>query len=465
MSAVHDPFRPHASYSAREIWLNDPNGLVHIDGQWHMFYQANPWGLTHGNMSWGHAISDNLLDWQELPIAIACEDDEQIYSGSIVYDRDNTSGLGKPGDDGPLLAFYTSAYSADHGTYPSIQAQSIAVSHDRGMTWEKYTHNPILNRESTDFRDPKVLRWTNPTTGQSMWVMVAVEAVRQEVLIYSSPDLLSWQWQSTFTIDPAPGGLWECPDLVPLTTDTGQDIWALIISVNPGGIAGGSGTFYVLGDFDGQEFHPHPSEDLTRPRWLDYGPDFYAVTSFHNAPDNRKICVGWQNNWDYAQLTPTGTWRSSLSVPRELSIALSPEGCPALVQSLVATPQDLHARGVTTLDVQLSTNGDAPATFAVVAPDSTRDNATWPPAQPHLLFTVDPVSGCLVIDRSASGDTAWASDFVRPITVPLGTGPDHRIRLIIDACIVTAIAHDGHSWATVQVFAPQALTEVIYPPA
>lgn len=255
-----EPYRPAYHYTPERNWMNDPNGLVYHDGVYHLYYQHNPQAPVWGNMSWGHATSPDLVHWVEQPLAIAQTFNDQgqaiedIFSGSIVVDTENTSGLGTA-DNPPLVAHYTSAYTGAHPTHPGIQAQSVAYSLDGGYTWEKYEGNPVLDRGSANFRDPKVFRYTSPETGESYWVMVAVEALEHEVLIYRSDNLLDWTHLSTFGPANATGGIWEVPDLFPLPVDgTGETKWVMIVNLNPGSPAGGSGAQYFVGEFDGVTF-------------------------------------------------------------------------------------------------------------------------------------------------------------------------------------------------------------------
>ncbi|SDY92281.1 glycoside hydrolase family 32 protein [Tessaracoccus flavus] len=255
-----EPYRPAYHYSPETNWMNDPNGLVYHDGVYHLYYQYNPQAATWGNMSWGHATSPDLVNWVEQPLAIgqtfndAGQSIEDIFSGSIVVDTENTSGLGTA-DNPPLVAHYTSAYTGDHPTLAGIQAQSVAYSLDGGYTWEKYEGNPVLDRGSNNFRDPKVFRYTSPETGESYWVMVTVEALAHEVLIYRSDDLLHWSYLSTFGPANATGGIWEVPDLFPLPVEGADETkWVMIVNLNPGSPAGGSGAQYFVGEFDGETF-------------------------------------------------------------------------------------------------------------------------------------------------------------------------------------------------------------------
>ena len=213
--AVTPRFRPAIHFTAQDTWLNDPNGLVFHDGLYHLFFQNNPYGSVWGNMSWGHATSPDLLRWTEHPVAIAGDETEDIFSGSVVVDHGNTSGFGTAGAPA-LVAIYTSAFKP--GTkHSGTQAQSLAYSSDSGMTWQKYGGNPVLTRDSAHFRDPKVFRYHSGAS--AYWVMVAVEAQQQKVVLYRSDDLKTWDFLSDFGPANADAGEWECPDLFPLAVD------------------------------------------------------------------------------------------------------------------------------------------------------------------------------------------------------------------------------------------------------
>lgn len=322
--------RPVVHFTPRANWMNDPNGLLFHGGRYHLFFQYNPEGLGHGSISWGHASSPDLLTWREHPLAISFDEHEQIFSGSAVVDETNSSGFGD-GTSAPLVAVYTSAQSN------GIQAQSIAYSIDAGETWQKYEGNPVLDRGSADFRDPKVFRYQGDSG--AYWVMVAVEATEYRVLFYRSDDLKDWSLLSSFGPDGAVGGVWECPDLFPLSVDGDptQLRWVLIVSMNPGGVAGGSGTRYIVGDFDGTEFVPDtrwPLMDATDSGlrdldWLDWGRDCYAGVTFNGLPDDERTLIAWMSNWDYARDLPTDPWRGSMTLARHLSLVIV-DGRPQL---------------------------------------------------------------------------------------------------------------------------------------
>lgn len=251
-----EPYRPQFHYTPRQNWMNDPNGPIVYKGQYHLFYQYNPEGNQWGNMSRGHAVSKDLVSWKELPLAIPFDDRELIFSGGVVNDKNNSSGLGTRKNP-PLVAIYTSAR-------PGSQAQSLAYSTDGGMTWTKYEGNPVLDIGSPEFRDPKVF-WHEET---KRWVMVVVLALEHKVVIYSSTDLKNWTEESKLGPAGATGGAWECPALIPLHVDGKRknQKWVMIVSLNPGGIASGSGQQYFVGDFDGKTFTPDDDGDNARQR-------------------------------------------------------------------------------------------------------------------------------------------------------------------------------------------------------
>ena len=288
--------------------MNDPNGLIFYRGKYHLFFQYNPEGDQWGNMSWGHATSTNLYEWQEHPVAIPYTPTHGIFSGSAVVDYFNTTGFGSL-ENPAMVAIFT-----DHQHDGSHQSQSLAYSLDNGMTWQRYEGNPVLDLEMKNFRDPKV-SWN---TVNEAWVMSVVKPEEFTVAFYQSSDLKSWELLSEFTNKNGTDGVWECPDLFPLPVNNNPaDIkWVLFVSVNPGGVTGGSGTHYFIGDWNGKEFI---ADDRTT-RWLDYGRDNYAGVTFNDVPDNRRVYIAWMNNWGYAKEIPANPARGSMTIPRELSL-------------------------------------------------------------------------------------------------------------------------------------------------
>ena len=299
-----EKFRPQYHHTPAYGWMNDPNGMFYKDGVYHLYYQWNPYGSMWENMTWGHSTSKDLIHWEHHPAAIEADALGSIFSGSCVVDQKNDQ----------VVAFYTSA--------GKCQTQSMAISKDNGMTFEKYTGNPVLVSTEEDFRDPKAF-W-NPDIQK--WNLIL--AVGQEMRIYSSDNLKDWTYESSFgrsvevisqNVDEygCHDGVWECPDLMKLPVrGTDKQKWMLICNINPGGPFGGSATQYFIGEFDGHKFTCEHRDT----RWMDYGKDHYATVTFDNAPEGRKIALAWMSNWQYANQVPTKQFRSANSVPRDLDL-------------------------------------------------------------------------------------------------------------------------------------------------
>lgn len=312
----NDQFRPQIHFSPKEAWMNDPNGMVYYDGEYHLFYQYYPDSTVWGPMHWGHAVSPDMMHWEHLPIALYPDDLGYIFSGSAVIDWNNSSGL-QDGELPPMIAIFThhEPNGASEEGNITYQYQSIAYSNDKGRTWTKYEGNPVIpNPGIKDFRDPKV-SWHEAT---QQWVMIFAAADR--VRIYNSPNLIDWEYQSEFGADMGGhGGVWECPDLFELPVEgTDKSKWVMLLSINPGGPNGGSATQYFVGDFDGKTFVPSQKDTL----WIDYGRDNYAGVTWSDIPkeDGRRLFLGWMSNWDYGQVVPTEKWRSAMTTPRSLHL-------------------------------------------------------------------------------------------------------------------------------------------------
>lgn len=285
-----EQYRPAIHFSPAKNWMNDPNGMVFHKGVYHLYYQHNPSGNTWGNMSWGHATSTDLVHWKEQPLAISTDDQEDVFSGSVVVDKDNSSGFGTA-ENPPMVAIYTSAYK-DPSPHRGLQAQSLAYSLDDGQTWTKYSANPVLNRNSANFRDPKVF-WHSSPDGGGYWVMAAVEATDHKVLLYKSTNLKDWTALSEFGPANATGGLWECPDLFPLAVDGDPNNvkWVMVVNINPGGVAGGSAGQYFVGSFDGTTF----TSESTKPS--DSLPAGTPIAGFNDGTYNGWTVNNEPGNW------------------------------------------------------------------------------------------------------------------------------------------------------------------------
>ncbi len=300
-----DYYRPSYHFTPLYGWMNDPNGMVYKDGEYHLYFQYNPYGSKWGNMHWGHAVSKDLIHWQHLEPAIARDTLGHIFSGSSVVDKRNTAGYGK----NAIVALYTSA-SDKNG-----QIQCMAYSTDNGRTFTKYEGNPVLTPFDglKDFRDPKVFWYEK---GKCWYMIVSAD---KETRFYKSKNLKKWDYVSAFG-----KGLgqqpcqYECPDFfqLPVNGDKKHMKWVMIMNINPGCMFGGSATEYFVGDFDGKNFTCQDAHDA---KWLDYGKDHYATVTFSNTGD-RVLAMTWMSNWQYANLTPFKQNRGANGLPRELKL-------------------------------------------------------------------------------------------------------------------------------------------------
>lgn len=453
-TSYSEPYRPQYHFSPATNWINDPNGLVYLDGEYHLFFQYNPRGDKWGHMSWGHAVSADLVHWRELPVAIPEDDRYMIFSGSIVVDSRNSSGFGSPASP-PLVAIYTGAEHAAGG----LQSQQLAYSLDRGRSWTKYAGNPVLDLGSNNFRDPKVF-WYAPG---NTWIMAAVLSDRHQVALFSSVDLKRWTHLSEFGPAGAVDGAWECPDLFALRVngDAADLRWVLKVDVYRSTIAAGSGAQYFIGRFDGTEFHAD-----TEARWLDYGMDFYAAASWAHLPDaeSRHVWIAWMNSHHYAQEIPTAPWRGAMTLPREVSLR-SESGALDLLQAPAAALAGLRGRHRHLGKLHLS---DEPRRVAKPADDGKRVEilAQFVPqsaqefglkvfvgAVEETLVGYDVSSGTLFVDRSRSGKIPapiFAERRAAPLTPSRGL---IKLHIFLDHSSVEIFANDGERVITEQIFA------------
>lgn len=450
---------PRFHFFSPQRWLNDPNGLVYFDGEWHLFYQCNPFGSDPAHMSWGHAVSRDLVRWEHCPIALA-EDAERgvsIFSGSAAVDWRNTSGFGREGRP-PLVAAYTAHTERE-------QTQHIAFSTDRGRTWTPFSGNPVIAIGSRDFRDPKLF-WHAPT---QRWVMVCALAAQHRVRFYGSANLRDWQHLSDFGPAGAADGFWECPDLFALPVEGSSAKWILKVDDSQG-IGSGSGAQYFIGDFDGATFTC--DDPPTRVRPLDYGADFYAAQSWSDAPHGRHVWIAWMSNWAYAARTPTSPWRGMMTIPRELALCPSADGLH-LTQQPVAELQQLRAAHHCLADASLAEAnawlraGDirgaaleiaiefAPAPSPGAGPCGLRVRAG---AAEETLIGYDPAARQVFVDRSRAGDTAFSPRFDGRHAAPADgcrSASDDWLKLhvFVDVYSVEVFVNDGRA----------SLSELIFP--
>jgi fructan beta-fructosidase len=441
-------YRPLFHFSSPVGWLNDPNGMLYSDGEYHLFYQHYPDDIIWGPMHWGHAVSRNLTTWENLPVALAPDPLGMIFSGSAVTDAQDTAGFGH----GAMVAVFT--YNQDHH-----QSQGLAYSVDSGRTWTKYAGNPVLMPPdgTPDFRDPKVF-WYG--AGGGHWVMLL--AVGREVWIYTSPDLKQWAKTDEIGGRGATGGVWECPELVELPLDDGpQTRWALVVSVQQGAPAGGSGQQYFVGDFDGARFTPAEPVDVVR--WADYGADFYAAQAWNDAPGGRHIWLAWMSNWDYARQTPATTWRGAMTVPRELSLTSGDDGIQ-LIQRPATEFESLRRPLGSWRDEDIAPgknplsdlSGDAIELVARFRVDAATAASRFGlrvrvGAGEQTTVGYNVATGMLYLDRSQSGEMlpGFAAPQVRALPPRDGIVELH---ILVDRSSIEVFADGGRTVLTNQIF-------------
>jgi fructan beta-fructosidase len=449
---LNEPYRPQYHFSPPEHWMNDPNGLVYYDGEFHLFYQHNPADVVWGAMHWGHAVSTDLVNWQNLPIALNPDALGNIFSGGAVVDRDNTAGFGA----NALVAIFTHDQGGE-------QRQSLAYSTDKGGTWTKYAGNPVLKTPNNlkNFRDPKVFWYDEGATGH--WVMAV--AAGNIILFYTSPDLKNWATASGFGLGYGSiAGVWETPDLFKLPVDGGPNTrWVLSVGVGNGAPAGGTGVQYFVGNFDGKTFvSENPKQAIL---WADFGADFYAAQDWNNAPDGHHIWTAWMNNWTYAQNIPTSTWRGALTLPRELALITAPQGI-RLVQRPITELQRLRGEHWGWQDQTIpvgdhlldGADGDA----LEISADFQVDAATRADRfglrvrvgkDEYTTIGYATKNQMLFVDRGQSGQVDFSPNFTKIDTVkmePIAGGI--RLHIFVDRASVEVFGNDGLVTITDQIF-------------
>ena len=452
--------RPQIHFSQKAHWINDPNGMVYLNGTYHLFFQYYPESTVWGPMHWGHATSKDLIHWKELPIALYPDSLGYIFSGSAVIDKNNTSGFGKNGK-APMVAIFTHHNPVfEKENRDDVESQSIAYSLDEGKTWTKYAANPVVkNPGIKDFRDPKVM-WYEP---QKKWVMTL--ATKDRITFYSSPNLKDWTKESEFGEQAgAHGGVWECPDLFTLDHN-GKKVWVLIVNINPGGPNGGSATQYFVGNFDGKNF----TASHTDTRWVDYGPDEYAGITWGNT-GNRKIFLGWMSNWQYSTLVPTKNWRGAMTLPRELKlkqvgkdllIASEPVKELAILQTkkVVADSIDISAKvnlathtGSLKLPCRINLSMENTNDFSLTVSNDLKEK---------LVIGFNKKKHQFFIDRTASGKIDFEKGFAGVHAAPrFSADTKMTFSLVIDVSSLELFADDGLTVMTETFFPHKPYSQV-----
>lgn len=448
-------YRPQYHFTPPRNWNNDPNGLVYYKGEYNMFYQYYPGGMEWGPMHWGHTVSKDLLHWRNLPVALYPDSLGYIFSGSAVVDKNNMAGFQK-GDEKTLAAIFTYDNPKTH-----IESQAIAYSNDKGITWEKYAHNPVIpNPGLKDFRDPSV-RWYAP---EKKWVMVV--SCHDHVSFYSSENLKSWTKESEFgKHHGSHGGVWECPDLFPLKVEgTHQVKWILTVN-NGGSPAGGGSTQYFVGDFDGQKFIP----DDNKTRWLDEGADEYAGITWNNT-DDRTIFIGWINNWPPAnKQIPSYIWRGGMTLPMELNLKKLNDSTEFLVKNPVKELNNLKHPVLILKDVKLSQGewtkefpGNELSSSEIKLSVKLRNSSKVTVSLlnnlgQHVDLIYDKVNHQLIIDRTYANrnDFHATSSLKHAVTIPVNLSTIH-MDIFYDRSTLEVFFDNGR-WLTTDLVFPTRL--------
>jgi len=423
--------RPQVHFTAQRGWLNDPNGLIYYQGEYQLFFQHNPYGWQWGNMHWGHAVSKDLIHWEQLSEALypvivepSTGRGDAAFSGSAVADPTNTSGFRRNGID-PLIAVYTS----------TGRGECLKISYDVGRTFEEYSGNPILKHVG---RDPKVF-WYAPG---KHWVMIVwdqgspkkidldVETSVRQHSIYTSPDLKNWTYQSGIQ------GFFECPELFELpVTGEGISKWVMYD-------ANGR---YVVGDFDGKNFKIE--QHFTK--YENGGGYFYASQTYNDVPDGRRIQIGWGRNITQPEMP----FNQPLLFPSELKLKRTLNGyrlCPTPIREIISlhkNTQVINDKIVQTgekagISVNKDTpvhiiaeieRGDAPITFNILGYELKFDNE-W-------TFSTS------AADNEAVKIEAPAGPFPLPTTATSVTYVPNsqifKIEAIVDKNILEFFVNDG----------------------
>jgi len=451
-SLYKEKYRPRFHFSPARNWTNDPNGLVYFNGEYHLFYQYNPYGNRWGHMSWAHSISPDLVHWKHLPLAIPEKDTIMIFSGSAVIDKNNTTGFARKAGQAPMIAIYTAHIIPDSSDKENYrQEQHIAYSLDRGRTWTKFVGNPVLDIHKKDFRDPKVF-WYDK---DRKWIMAVVLPHEHIVQFYSSKNLKQWEHLSDF----GPAGdytnIWECPDLlqVPIENDKGKKKWVLINSQQ-------TTMQYFVGEFDGTKFiNENPADKIYRP---DYGPDYYAAVTYNLPIDQQPVLLGWANNWTYAQDIPTFPWKSAMSLPRDLSLKKT-NGEWLLIQKPVEALKKLRTDPAELKNISVADKKELGLRGQQFEMEFSFQPVTNSTAGLHLavgkqnVFVIgyNASSQKLFVDRSRCINDSFNKEFASLSHYETSLTPVNekiKLHIFLDHSIVEVFANDGAAVMTAQIF-------------
>lgn len=455
--------RPALHFTPEKNWTNDPNGLVYHRGKYHLFYQYNPFGMKWGHMSWGHAVSKDLIRWEHLPVALQeYKNDDgthtMFFSGTAVADKNNTAGFALKKGQTPLIAIYTAhTDSAGHGIG---QRQSMAYSLD-GITFKRYEKNPLIDLGTKDFRDPKVF-WHEPS---NQWIMLVAQPLDFLLQLYGSPNLREWKLLSTFGNIGDKSKIWECPDIfeLPVENEPGVKKWIVTLSGGHPQQNNYLAMQYFTGRFDGKQFIADQQE---YPLYLDHGKDYYAGIIFNNMPaaDPRKIMVGWANCWEYANDIPADTFRGQMAIPREIFLYKDTNGAYKLrtlpVKELNAYRKKLllnapHLEVNGTKQLNMVNENVLDISFILDPKQAEKAGiSVLKHGDNETMIYYNKKDNTLKIDRTNSGNVSFSKKFPGIESVPL---PDVKdgipIRILADKNIVEVFVNNGR----------QVMTDLVFP--
>ncbi|WP_330461698.1 GH32 C-terminal domain-containing protein [Streptomyces sp. NBC_00820] len=445
------PYRPTYHYSQLTGSTSDPCGLLHYDGEYHLFHQDEG--------RWAHAVSTDLVHWQPLPITLPWNAYGHCWTGCAVVDADDTSGLFDGGSG--LIAYYTSYHPDKPGGNASVR---IAYSKDNGRSWQLHggstpaVQNPGGPDAGWTLRDPKVIR----DEAHDQWLMVVSGG--DHMRFFTSTDLLTWTQVSSFGYgDWATPGVWECPDFFPLPVDGDKDKvkWVLTLSTGAVRATNGSAAQYFTGDWNGTGFTPDQKAGTVLR--ADSGRDYYAAMSFYGLPDDRRVWLGWMSNWDYPFSAPTGGWNGQLSTPRELTLTNTADGV-RLVQRPVRELTALRSSATTRKNLSVGPDSANPLTRVTgiayeIEAEITLGTATEvgfrlrTDDDQHTTVGYHAEAQELFVDRSASGLSDFTQYFTGRTTAPMKTTHGRvTLRVYVDSSSVEAFGGDGQAAVTSLIF-------------
>ena len=456
-SASADDFRPSYHFVPDQYWMNEPNGLIKIGSTWHLFFQHNPKANVWGNLVWGHATSEDLVNWKHLDTAIGDEDGIQSFTGTAYYDHGNTSGLGTS-NESPYLAFFTGYFNTT-----GVQDQRLAYSTNNGETWTKLAANPIISQDKEmpydesgglESRDPKVFFYD----ATSSWVMILAHGGQKKFTFWTSPDALTWTYQSDFKASDVPGlpsdvTGWEVPDFFELPVqDSSDSKWVLVFTPAQGSPASGNGVIALTGSFDGTIFTADSFDASTN--WLDYGRDFDGALSWENLPssDERRIIASVMNS--YGGNPPTQTWKGMLSFPRTLElkeiggklhfIQKPVTELDSFTTSIANIANKTLSPGETLLSDTSGSALDIHLAF-VPADGSTLSLEVRKGDSEKTVISYSQADGKLSVDRSVSGNVAYdpAAGSVQAVAVAADSSGVVNLRVLVDECSLEVFGGEG----------------------